>query len=219
MNSLLAITDAFTSVLELVMFGYGLARWEQLDRSRRLLTAWAGGWVMATGVMLLLSRRAGYSHMAMQLFLPLSVLLAMGALAALQRTRRNRDVFRIVGALYAVVWAVVTFTLEDLGDFSIITGPIHHLLITGAAAFTLQGAVRHAQGELLDDPAAVVSIGFILFAAPTALVQPAIPVYEGEPMLAGLLTARNLVAILGYAALIRAIGLPRMNRRRVTVAA
>ena len=58
-----------------------------------------------------------------------------------------------------------------------------------------------------------------MIAAPTALVQPAIPVFEGEPMLAGLLTARNLVAILGYAALIRAVGLPRMSRQRARVAA
>ncbi|MES2123072.1 MAG: hypothetical protein V4503_00135 [Gemmatimonadota bacterium] len=208
------MTDAITALLELAIFLYGLSRWESLDRARRLLTAWAGGWVVASAVNLLLARSPGYVHVAFQLFLPLGTLLALGTLAAMQHSRRERDALRIAGALYALIWAVVTLTLEDLGDYSTVTGPLHHLLITGAAAYTLQSALRRIQGEVLDDSTAVVSIGFLAWAAPTALIHPMIPVLEGEPMLQVLLTARNLVAIFGYLVLIRALRLPRISRRR-----
>lgn len=213
MNSLRQATDTLTSLLELAIFLYGLSRWDSLDRARRLLTAWAGSWVVASAVGLILMRASGYSHLAPQLFLPLSALLALGTLAAVQYSRRNRDALRIAAALYAVIWAVVTFTLEDLGDYSLITGPIHHLLVTGASVFTLQSALRRVQGEVMDDSAAVVSIGFLAWAAPTAIVHPMIPVLEGEPMLNVLLTVRNVAAISGYLVLLRALQLPRIIRQ------
>ncbi|MES2303885.1 MAG: hypothetical protein V4558_00145 [Gemmatimonadota bacterium] len=219
MRSFLFIADLLTNVGELVIFLYGLQRWELLDRSRRLLTAWAGSAVLAAAGTAILTGTAGYGHIMLQLYLPLSALFAMGSLAALQTSRRRRDAFRIAGALYAVVWAVLTLTYEDLGAYSVITGPIHHVLITGGAAFTLQSALRRVQGPLLGDPAAVVGMGFLAFAAPTAMIHPVLTIFRNEPTLDLLLVTRDAVALLGYAAMIHAIALPRFRRALQEIAA
>lgn len=218
MNSFRAVTDVLTNLGELLIFLVGLSRWETLDRARRLLTAWAGSASLAAAGTLAMSAYPGYEHVALQLYLPLSAIFGMGALAALQTSRRRRDAFRIMGALYAVVWLVLTLTIEDLSSYSIATGPIHHILLTGASAFTLQTALRRAQGYLLSDPAAVIGMGFLAFAAPTAMIHPVISVVNGEPMLDVLLASRNIVSLLGYAALFHSLGLPPIRRasRQVT---
>lgn len=217
MNAFRFVTDLLTNVMELAIFLYGLQRWESLDRSRRLLTGWAGCCVMAAGGTWALAKVPGYSHVMWQLYLPLSALFAMGSLAALQNTKRRRDALRIMAALYGVTWAVLTVTVEDLGGYSVFTGPIHHVLLTGGAAFTLQIALRRVQGYLLSDPAAVVGMGFLAFAAPTAIIHPVITIFRNEPTLDSLVAARNVVALLGYAALFHSIGLPSFRRAPVEV--
>ena len=212
MSAFRVTTDLLTNLMELALFGFGLLRWDSLDRARRLLTAWAGSSVIAAAGTWLLMDNPEYAHALLQLYLPLSALFAMGAMAALQSTRRRRDAFRIAGALYAVVWALLTLTIEDLGTYSIVTGPIHHVLITGGAAFTLQTSLRRAQGYLLADSASVVGMGFLAFAAPTAMIHPVITIFRGEPILDALLGARNVVALLGYAALLHSIALPPVRR-------
>lgn len=213
MSSFRLMTDLLTNLMELAIFLFGLVRWDELDRSRRLLTGWAGCSVIAAAGSWTLTGRIGYEHVLWHLYLPLSALFALGALAALQTSRRRRDALRIMGALYGVVWMILTLTVEDLGTYSVVTGPIHHVILTGGAAFTLQAALRRVQGYLLSDPAAVVGMGFLAFAAPTAIIHPVITIFRGEPTLDALLAARNLVALLGYAALFHAISLPRFRRR------
>ncbi|MEO5800085.1 MAG: hypothetical protein ABIZ70_15985 [Gemmatimonadales bacterium] len=219
MSSMLLAADRLTNLGELAIFLYGLQRWEWLDRSRRLLAAWAGSCVVAAVGTALLTGTNGYDHIMLQLYLPLSALFAMGSLGALQTSRRSRDAFRIAGVLYAVIWAALTLTYEDLGKYSVITGPIHHVMITGGAAFTLQSALRRVQGPLLGDPAAVVGMGFLAFAAPTAMIHPVLTIFRNEPTLDLLLVTRDLFALLGYAALLHAIALPRFRRTLQRVAA
>jgi hypothetical protein len=84
-----------------------------------------------------LGRRAINNLWLGYLSTPLTGLMIMGALAAWQPTRRGVKVVRISMLIYAIMWATTVPIFEDVTRFSVVTLPVHSIVVLVLSLGTL----------------------------------------------------------------------------------
>lgn len=175
---------------------FGVIRWSRLDTGCRYIWAWAVVGLAARLLML------AWKHNELRLvvthfYFPVSAVLATGALASYQPTRRAADTVRIAGYGYVAAWAIITPLFETLASFSRYTAPLRGILIAVVAALTIATRQRVRQTRALDDRGTLIAAAFALLYAATGVVAPYAAAYHlTEPTRIGaLLLFRDVIVL------------------------
>lgn len=127
---------------------------------------------------------------------PVTALCFLYALHEWQLTARERRVFRVGMWVFLPVWVLLVAFVEDVRNFTVVTGPLYSLTLLAAAAWTL---VRRANAtemtSLVHADWFWVSLGIAIHGAATAASEP----------IGGILLARQRLDLFYIAWQIRAV--------------
>lgn len=145
--------------------------WRRSDRERRLASAWLWALAISSAASYVAKKTIQNTQVTAQFWFPVSVVLAMETLAAMQGSVRRRDAFRIAAGVYVLAWGfLLLMAVEDPEAYSPIAAPLHAITIATAALLTLMRRVALARGDLLHDTGFLVSIALALFTLPAAFL-------------------------------------------------
>ena len=208
-------------VIETLSSLFVLHMWPRLGRSVRL----AGGWLLAAT---LFGWGGHFGRVLLQnslivtyFWFPVSAILAFNALAAMHGPGRSRTGLRILSWCVVVAWAVLGIAVEQPGDYSRLTSPMHAVLLAAAAAYTLITRVEASRTDLLRDSSFVISAFWVMYAVPTVFLSVAARYFvtvEDRQTLINFYSFRNTIVFLVYPILIYGIWLATAPGRRVTTA-
>ena len=102
---------------------------------------------------------------------PFAALMLL-ALAEWQRTDFERLVLRIAAPATALAWVILVATVEDPQGFGSYTGPMHALVLLGAAMWTWLRRATVAEGPILRADWFWACGGLALYGAATAAIEP-----------------------------------------------
>ena len=102
---------------------------------------------------------------------PFAALMLL-ALAEWQRTDFERLVLRIAAPATALAWVILVATVEDPMGFGRYTGPMHALILLGAATWTWLRRASGAEGQILRADWFWACGGLALYGASTAAIDP-----------------------------------------------
>ena len=102
---------------------------------------------------------------------PFAALLLL-ALAEWQRTDFERLVLRIAAPATALAWVALLATVEDPRGFGRYTGPMHAIVLLGAAVWTWLRRAPVAEGSILRADWFWACGGIALYGASTAAIEP-----------------------------------------------
>jgi hypothetical protein len=213
----LDITGWGMIVVEVVCSFFVVTWWSRLNRSARL----AGGWLLAAtafGIGGTIARYAFRNALAVSFYwYPVSALLAFNALAYMHTAGRSRRALQLLSVAVIVAWAVLALFVEERGNYSRFTSPMHAVLLAAAGAYTLITRVETSRTDLLRDPAFVVAAFWVIYAIPTVFLSVAARYWMEQRDTQTLLnyySFRNTIVILSYGILLYGIWLHAKVRAR-----
>lgn len=184
--------------------------WKLLDRRGRL----SGGWLLAAtmfGIGGIVGKYAIRNALVVTFYwYPISALLAFNALAYMHARGRSRRALHMLSLAVVIAWAVLAITVEERGDFSRLTSPMHAVLLAAAAAYTLITRVETSRVDLLRDPAFVVAAFWVMYAVPTVFLSVAARFWmaaQDTQTLLNYYSFRNTIVTLSYAIMLYGIWL------------
>jgi hypothetical protein len=184
--------------------------WSKLNRSGRLV----GGWLLAATVFAIggkIARHAIRNSLVVTFFwFPVSSIFAINALASMHGAGRSRSGLRALSWMMVMAWAILALTIEDFGDYSRITSPMHAILLAAAAAYTLITRVEASRTDLLRDAAFVTAAFWVIYAIPTVFLSVSARFWMtagNSQQLLNYYSFRNTIVILSYGVLIYGIAL------------
>lgn len=138
---------------------------------------WAAAWIFtafAATVLGYITRYTVQNSLVVSFFwFPVSAWLACGAMAAIHGPGRSSRAIRVASWLYILAWAILSATVEELGNYSRFTASLHSLIMAGIAAYTLVSRVEASRQDLVRDPGFLLSTAWLIYAIPTVFVEPA----------------------------------------------
>jgi hypothetical protein len=140
-------------------FLVGVWRWRSLGRGQKVITLWFGAAIGFDLLALALAPRLLNTQPISNTLYPISVVLALEALASYQVTRVFAIRFRLVAAAYVVTWAVLHLTVERLTDYSTFAAPLSGIVVLACAALVLFQRVARGRSDVLTDPAFLIAAG------------------------------------------------------------
>jgi hypothetical protein len=206
-------------VIEVVCSALVLSWWSRLNRSARM----AGAWLWAAtlfGILGLLGRHfIRNALMASFFWYPVSALLAFNAMAFMHARGRSRLGLHLLSGVVVMAWGVLALTVEQFGDYSRFTSPMHAVLLAAAGAYTLITRVEASRVDLLRDPVFVIASFWVLYAIPTVFLSVAARFWmeAGDTQtLLHFYSFRNTIVNLSYPILLYGIWLSRRPNRSPT---
>jgi hypothetical protein len=203
--------------VEVVISCFVFRWWRQLNRSGRL----TGGWILAATVFAIGGQIGKYtirnSLVVTFYWYPISALLAFNALAFMHAPGRSRKSLHVLSIAVVIAWAILALTIEQRGDFSRLTSPMHAVLLAAAGAYTMITRVETSRVDLLRDPAFVVAAFWVIYAIPTVFLSVAARywmVQRDAQTLLNFYSFRNSVVVLSYAILVYGLWLFAKAPRR-----
>jgi len=148
-----------TCGVELGGFIVGASRWSRLGRGPRAITLWFGASAIVDVIDLGLSRIIRNVQPIQSALLPISMVLAVEALASYQVTRANALRFRAVGFCYLLAWAVLHLSVETFDAYSAYSTPLYSIVMLGGAGAVIVQRVLRGRGDFLVDPAFLIAAG------------------------------------------------------------
>ncbi|MES2123071.1 MAG: hypothetical protein V4503_00130 [Gemmatimonadota bacterium] len=211
-------TDFFAWLLvgaHVLLVLFGIFRWSRLDTGCRYIWAWAIVGLAARLLMLGL-QGSPLRLVVTHFYLPISAVLATGALASYQSTRRGADTVRIAGYAYVIAWALLTPLVETLTNFSRFTAPLRGILIAVVAAFTIASRARVRQTRALDDRGTLIAAAFAVLYGATGVIAPYAAVYHltFSARITSLLLIRDVIVLAAMMPMLWACMLHDRDPRR-----
>lgn len=152
------------SAVEVSGFAIGAAFWRRLARGQRVITLWFAAASISDIVVIVLARRHQSTQPATRVWFAVSVILALEALAAYQRSARGVHTFRVLAGAYIVASVILLVTIEPLAAITTYAEPLHALVILATAVVTLLRRASFGRGELLLDPGFLIAAGLTGYA-------------------------------------------------------
>lgn len=152
------------SAVEVSGFAIGAGFWRRLARGQRVITLWFAAASLSDIVVIVLARRHQSTQPATRVWFAVSVVLALEALAAYQRSARRVHALRALAGAYVVASVILLVTIEPLAVITTYAEPLHALVILATAAVTLLRRGLFGRGELLLDPGFLIAAGLTGYA-------------------------------------------------------
>jgi hypothetical protein len=112
-------------------------RRRDLTRPRVFVLLWVVIYVLVNVAAVSLARRHINNHFLPAIVTPFQGIAILWALSLWQTRQVARLTIRLAIPCFLVAWAVFTFTIDDVRNFSVSAEPIYSMLALGVALFTL----------------------------------------------------------------------------------
>lgn len=160
----------------------GVARFRRIPVGGRLLVGWLSISLVLNLFMMTFSMRGIRNSTIAHLSLPVFCTMGLLTLAVLADDQRYRNAARVVGALYLLVWGVVSLENGIRADYSAYAQPLMNLVLTGAAASLIVVRLGQIGSRPLKDSTLLIGLGALVTYAPSVAIDPVAAVISNSDL-------------------------------------